>query len=137
MIAPLSTAHLVAVLGRALAGRGSGPGGTFVYDFRFYSLVLLGVMLIAASVACLTSVRSLIRGDAGGHKVALSAALVLLALNVPLMPIEGFAVAFAIFALANLAALWCARKHFRVPAAGVAAGHLSVTPSALGAGMLI
>jgi len=121
VIGPLGTAHLVAVVGRALAGKGSGPGGTFVYNFRFYSLALLGVMLIAAALACLTSVRSLMRGDPTGRRVALAATAVLLVLNVPLIPIQGFAVGFSVFALANLAALWHARKHFRVPAGGMAA----------------
>lgn len=124
MIAALGTAHLAAVVGRALAGKGSGPGGTFVYDFRFYSLMLLGVLLVAAGVTCLSSVRRLIRGDGGGRRVAVSATVVLLALNVPLMPIQGFAVGFSAFALVNLAALWLTRTHFRVSFAPVVAGHL-------------
>lgn len=127
VIAQLGTAHLVAVVGRALAGKGSGPSGTFIYDFRFYSLVLLGVMLIAAAVACLTSVRSLTRGDAAGRRVAVSATVVLLALNVPLMPIQGFAVGFSAFALVNLAALWLTRTRFHVSFGPAAAGNLTVS----------
>lgn len=124
VIVPLGTAHLVAVVGRALAGKGSGPGGTFVYNFRFYSLMLVGVMLVAAGAACLTSVRRLMRGDAAGHRLALWATVALLALNVPLMPIQGFAVGFSAFALVNLAALWLTRTRFRVSLGPVAAGNL-------------
>jgi hypothetical protein len=51
VVASLGTMHLLAVVGRALAGKGSGPGGTFVYDFRFYSLLLFGVTLIAPALA--------------------------------------------------------------------------------------
>jgi hypothetical protein len=137
LVASLGTAHLLAVVGRALAGKGSGPGGTFVYDFRFYSLVLLGVLLLGASVACVTAVRSLARGEAAGRRVTCSAAVMLLALNVPLMPIEGFATGFTVFALVNLVAHWCARRHFHVQPARAAVGHLSVTPGAAGGGLLI
>jgi len=136
VIASLGTMHLLAVVGRALAGRGSGPGGTFVYDFRFYSLLLFGVTLIIPALAALTAVRRLTRGDAAGARVAVSASLVLLALNIPLVPIQAFAMAPSVFALANLVALWSARNHFRVSAIRAAAGHLSVPPSAVGVGIL-
>lgn len=114
LITGFGTAHLVAVVGRALAGKGHDPGRAFVYDFRFYALVLLGVLLVAAGVACLTSVRRLTRGDEAGRRRALLATFALVALNVPLMPIQGFAVGFAAFAVINLAALGLARTHFRV-----------------------
>jgi hypothetical protein len=130
VIASLGTMHLLAVVGRALAGKGSGPGGTFVYDFRFYSLLLFGVTLITLALAALTAVRRLTHGDAAGGRVAVAASLVLVALNIPLVPIQAFALAPSVFALANLVALWSARKHFHVPAIRAATGQLSVTPSA-------
>ena len=136
VIASLGTMHLIAVVGRALAGKGGGPGGTFVYDFRFYALLLFGVTLIIPAVAALTAVRRLTRGDAAGGRLAVSASLVLLALNIPLVPIQAFAMAPSLFALVNLVALWSARKHFRAPAIDAATGHLSVTPSVAGVGML-
>jgi hypothetical protein len=136
VVASLGTMHLLAVVGRALAGRGSGPGGTFVYDFRFYSLLLFGVTLITPAMAALTAVRRITRADAAGGRVAVSASLVLLALNIPLVPIQAFAMAPSVFALANLVALWSARKHFQVPATRAATGHVSVTPSAVGVDML-
>jgi hypothetical protein len=91
VIASLGTMHLLAVVGRALAGKGSGPGGTFVYDFRFYSLLLFGVALMTPALAALTAVRRLTRGDAAGNRVAVSASVALLALNIPLVPIQAFA----------------------------------------------
>jgi hypothetical protein len=114
------------VVGRALAGKGHGPGETFVYDFRFYALVLLGVLQVAGGMGCLTSVGRLMRRDAAGRKRVLLATLALLALNVPLMPIQGFAVGFAVLALLNLAALGFAWTHFRDAPGSVAAGNLPV-----------
>ena len=130
VVASLGTMHLLAVVGRALAGKGSGPGGTFVYDFRFYSLLLFGVALMTPAVAALTAVRRLTRGDAAGSRVAVSASVALLALNIPLVPIQAFAMAPTLFALVNLVALWSARRHFHVPAIHAATGHRSVTSSA-------
>ena len=130
VIASLGTMHLLAVVGRALAGKGSGPGGTFVYDFRFYSLLLFGVALMTPALAALTAVRRLTRGDAAAGRVAESASVALLALNIPLVPIQAFAMAPTLFALVNLVALWSARRHFHVPAIHAATGHRSVTSSA-------
>ncbi len=62
IIAALGALHLIAVVDRALRGTLGTPafapppilqnGDPFVYDFRFYALVYLGVLLIAGGVAC-------------------------------------------------------------------------------------
>ena len=101
IIAALGALHLISVLPR---------GGTFVYDFRFYALVYLGVLLIGAGVACVIPARRLMRGEPRAWKTTLWATIALLAINVPLMPIQGFAYAFSAFALVNLVALVATRR---------------------------
>ncbi len=112
IIAALGAAHLIAVVARGLSGAGSGPGGTFVYDFRFYALVQLGWLLIAGGVACFIQARGLTRGEPRAWRATVWATVVLLAINVPLMPIQGFAPAFSAFAFVNLIALVATRKRF-------------------------
>lgn len=85
LIASLGLAHTVAVIGRALRGP------SFVYDFRLYSLLLLGACQIAGGLRCLSTSWRLARGDASAWKAALAATTLLLIVNVPLMPITGVA----------------------------------------------
>ncbi len=76
------TAHCLDVLSRLLIGAGY-DGKAFVYDFRVYSLLLLGVVLIACGVRLLRI--SLGTGAGSGHTV--TAVLILVA---PLIPIQAF-----------------------------------------------
>jgi hypothetical protein len=108
----LAGAHLTSIIGRALAGRGSGDA-PFVYNFRFYSLVLTGFVIVVPGFLCLLSVRGLIRGEEAARRTALWASVALLAVNVPLTPIQGFAYALAAVALVNLAGLAFLRGRFR------------------------
>ena len=87
LIAALGAGHLIAVVSRAVSGVGSGPGGTFVYDFRFYALVLLGMLLMAGGVGCFTPARGLTRGETRAWKTALWSSVALLAINLPLIHI--------------------------------------------------
>lgn len=115
LVAGLGGAHLAAVVGRAMASTGTGAEGTFVYDFRFYSLVLLGVLLMAGGLACVSSLRRLTRGEPAGWSLAFWTSIALLAINVPLMPIQGFAVGFSAFLSVNLVILVLTRWRFRNP----------------------
>ena len=117
IIAALSALHLVAVVGLALSGKGSGPGGTFVYDFRFYALVQLGLLLIAGAVVYFIQARWLTRGEPHAWKATLWVTVALLAVNVPLMPIQGFAIGFSVLLFLNLAALVATRKRFHLSGA--------------------
>jgi hypothetical protein len=109
----LGSAHLAAVIGRALAGKGTRGAPTFHYDFSFYSLVLLGALLAAAGLVCLTAVKGLTRGDLPAWRRAFGASAFLLAINAPLAPIQSFAYVLGGLALANLAGLTASRRAVR------------------------
>ena len=110
LIAFLGLAHTLAVIGEAF----SRPPA-FEYDFRLYSLVMLGVSLIAGGLRCLSTSWNVARGDARAWKAALTATILLLVINVPLMPIQGFAVAFTALLLVSLIALIATRRCFAAP----------------------
>ena len=82
------TAHCLDVLSRLALGTGY-DGAAFVYDFRTYSLLLLGAVLIAVGVRLLR-VSSSIGTSTDARGPALRAILAALALVVPLTPIHGF-----------------------------------------------
>lgn len=109
----LAGAHLAAVIGRALAGKGTRGSPTFDYDFFFYSLVLLGALLAAAGILCLTAAKGLVRGDLPAWRKAFWASVFLLAVNAPLAPIQDFAYLLGGLALANLAGLAASRRSVR------------------------
>ena len=109
LIGLLGAAHTLAVVGRALRGP------AFEYDFRLYSLVLLGVSLIAGGLRCLSTSWKVARGDARAWKTALGASTMLLVVNVPLMPIKGFATGFSAFLVMTLFALIAMRSRFVTP----------------------
>jgi hypothetical protein len=99
----MMTAHCLDVLSRLAVGT-SYQGAAFVYDFRAYSLLLLGVVLIACGTRLLrVSLR--IGGSATEVRVeAIRALLAVLALVTPLVPIQGF-FAIPLCAIAGLAML--------------------------------
>jgi hypothetical protein len=113
VILGLMALHLAAVVGRAVSGQGFGGDARFAYDFRFYSLLLLGVVIIIPGLVFALQARSLTEGDAGAWKRALWASGVLLLINVPLVPIQAFALDPALLATINIVALWAGRKQLR------------------------
>ncbi len=102
----LISAHLVAVLSRPLR---QGLEA-FEYDFRFYALGLVGTLILIQGVRSIASVRGLLAGEGPARRRALSATWILLAVNLPLVPIQDFAVAFAGGGAANALLLWIARE---------------------------
>jgi hypothetical protein len=82
------TAHCIDVLWRLAAGTGY-DGEAFVYNFRTYSLLLLGTVLIAVGVRLLR-VSSSIGASPDARGPALRAILTAFALVAPLIPIHGF-----------------------------------------------
>ena len=110
LIAALGAGHLIAVVAGAVSGEGSGPGGAFAYDFRFYALVQLGMLLIVGGVACFIPAGGLTRGEPQAWKSALWATVALLAINVPLIPVQGLALSPFVFV--NLVALMVTRRRF-------------------------
>ncbi len=105
--------HLSAVIGRAFSGKGLGGAPAFTYNFRFYSLVLVGLLIAVPAFLCASCARGLTRGDASAWKSALRSSVLLLAVNGPLMPIQGFAIGLTGLALVNLTALAASRERFR------------------------
>jgi hypothetical protein len=106
VIASLGSAHTVAVIGRALRGP------SFVYNFRLYSLALLGTCQMAGGLRCLSTSWRVTRGDARAWKSALAATMALLIVNVPLIPIQGFAGATSLIAGVTLITLIATGRRF-------------------------
>ena len=106
LIGLLGMVHTLAVIGRALRGP------AFEYNFRLYSLVMMGVAQIAGGVRCLSTSWNLARGDVRAWKAAVGATTLLLVVNLPLMPIQGFAVGFSVFLAVNLLVLIATRRRF-------------------------
>ena len=113
LIAALGAGHFIAVVNRAVSGQGSGPGGAFAYDFRFYALALLGMLLIAGGVGCFTPARGLTRGETRAWKTALWSTVALLVVNVPLIPVQGLAL--SPFLIVNLVVLMVTRQRDHLP----------------------
>jgi hypothetical protein len=106
----LMALHLAAVVGRAISGKGFGGQARFAYDFRFYSLLLLAAVIIIPGLVFVVHARRLTDGDAKAWKRALWASGALLFINVPLVPIQAFALDPALLATINLVSLWAGRK---------------------------
>jgi hypothetical protein len=114
VILVLMALHLAAVIGRAVSGQGFGGELRFAYDFRFYSMLLLGVVIIVPGLVFVMAARRLTEGDAGAWTRALWACGVLLLINIPLVQIQAFALDPALLATINLVSLLACRKQFRV-----------------------
>ncbi len=113
LTAGLIAFHLTAILGRALAGKGHGGAARFTYDFEFYSLVLVGVVILVPAVWSAVQARRLTAGDRRGWCRAGAANVALVAVNAPLAPIQGFAYLLGGLALVELVVLLLARRHYR------------------------
>jgi hypothetical protein len=82
----------------------------FVYDFRLYSLLLLGGLLAAAGLLLVLGAPGVARGDPGSLRRTRNAALVLIAVNLPLIPVQGAAGPLAGLSAAVLVALLVAGR---------------------------
>jgi hypothetical protein len=112
VIVVLMALHLAAVIGRAFSGQGFGGEARFSYDFRFYSLLMLGAVIITPGLVFVAHARRLTEGDAAAWKAALWASAALLLINIPLVHIQAFALDPVLLATINLASLWAGRKQF-------------------------
>jgi hypothetical protein len=101
------TAHCLDVLSRLASGTGY-DGAAFVYNFRTYSLLLLGGVLIACGGRLLRVSSLISESSADARLQALRAVLTVLAVVIPLIPIQGFfAIPLCVIAgLAMLLVLW-------------------------------
>ena len=108
----LLSAHLAAVLGRALQGRGFSGASTFSYDFTFKALVLVGLAIALPGFLCLAQARGLARGAESAWSNALWWSLWLLGLNAFFW--RAFAPLLALLAVVNVVALLATRKRFQL-----------------------
>lgn len=104
LIAALGVAHLAAVVMAAIE-----RGPAFVYNFRSYSLVLLGVLLIVTGLVAAVQATRLGRGDGAAWRASLWVWTAILAINLPLAPLQGFAVGFSVLAALALLLLAAVR----------------------------
>jgi hypothetical protein len=104
LIGALGVAHLVAISIAAV-----GRSGPFVYTFRFYSLVLLGVLLVAGGAMAAVQATRVALDQRGARRALLTVWTAILAINLPLVPLQGFAILFSALAalgLFLLAGVW-------------------------------
>jgi hypothetical protein len=106
----LGGAHFFGVVGRALQGKGLHGAQAFTYDFRFYSLVMLGLLLVVPGALCLRSARGLTKGEAAAWNNAFWSSIVLVVINGPLIPIQRFAILLGGLAVLNIVILAARRQ---------------------------
>jgi hypothetical protein len=112
MILVLSLIHLGAILWEPIAGKGPAGAVSFDYNFRYYSLLLVGFVQAVPAFLLLGNVKGLVWQKQDAWKGAVRVSIVLLAVNLPLTPIQGFAAAFSIFVAVNLFFLYLSRKYY-------------------------
>lgn len=75
------------------------------YDFRFYALVLFGVVMLVQGTAIMKAARALTFGEETARAALVRHTFIVLALVVPLIPIQIFASMITVIGVLNLTAL--------------------------------
>ena len=109
-IAISSVLHIGGVIVEARRNAPNGSVTGIQYDFRLYSLLLLGALLAALGLITASAAPGLARGEGAAWRRALWATLALLAVTLPLIPIQVFGLAFALVGAVNLLGLVAARR---------------------------
>ena len=99
--------HAVSILGMRLLDR--APGTAFQYDFRLFSLLLLAGVLVPQGAACARAAAGLAVRDAWAWRRVRGAVLRLLAVAVPLIPLQFFGILLTAMGLVTLGALAATR----------------------------
>ena len=108
-------AHSLDVLSRLAIGT-SYAGEPFPYNFRVYSLLLLGAVLIALGLQLLQQVRGFARWNAAARSNALRTTCLVLAVSVPLLPVHAFfAVIITTLAVLSVLVLAGAKRERPIP----------------------
>lgn len=115
LVGTLGLAHLVAIVLESIDQRRQQQ---FVYSFRFYSLVQLGVLLVAAGLKAVIETGRLARGQHAAWRASLLVWTAILAINLPLVPLQGFALLFSVLAALEVLLLGSLRRHFDLKSAG-------------------
>jgi len=79
--------------------------GTFVYDFRFYSLILMGVVLLSLSVGMLRAIENWFKAVPGSRQAIYRFALQIIALSAPMFFFTPIAAAPVMACLITLMAM--------------------------------
>jgi hypothetical protein len=95
--------HNIVILGLHIFERSGGTDSA--YNFHFYSLLLLGSILIFQGAKSLGAAVMLKNGNENADKTALKSTLIVLAVVVPLIPIQFFGTVITVMSLVNLAAI--------------------------------
>ena len=128
LIIVFSSAHLVAVTARRIdlkipawaPGEPHAMLGNVPYDFRIYSLVLFGAVILAGGLTALRASVGIARGQEDARRRASNAFLMVLAVVVPVMPMQDAAPILIVPAAAGFIAAACAGislpRYFASPA---------------------
>jgi hypothetical protein len=111
ILGALATMHAATIVSLRVAAWQSG--GSFGYDFRFYSLMLLAAVLVAAGVALVRHAPGLSRGEPEARQRTLVTLVTLVAVNAPLAPLQAFAIGVMALALTLFVLLVAVKKRFR------------------------
>jgi len=107
-----------------LRNRSLVDGAPFSYNWRTYSLLLFGVLLIDRGIRCLRAARRFAAGDFAARTDILKSSGLVLAITLPIIPIHAF---FGV-----LISVWSSLALI-VTAAGLRAGQVESTRFAAGA----
>ena len=111
IVGAFGVAHTAAV---TLVAIERAAGQQFVYTYRFYSLLLLGALLITGGLLATLQAARLARGHPAGWRASVAVWAALLAVNLPLVPLQGFAVLFSALATVALLLLAGTKRSFDV-----------------------
>ncbi|MDP9194033.1 MAG: hypothetical protein M3P06_20245 [Acidobacteriota bacterium] len=111
LIGALGVAHTSAVALVAIERASRLP---FVFTFRLYSLVLFGALLIVLGLMAAIEAGRLSQGHRAGWRRSLFVWTAILAINLPLVPLQGFALLFSGLAAFELLLLATTLRHFIV-----------------------
>jgi hypothetical protein len=96
VITCFSSAHLIAVTLRRIelripawvSGEPHAAIAGVPYDFRIYSLLLFGVVILAGGLTAIRASAGIVRGDSDARRRASRAMLMVLAVVIPVMPMQ-------------------------------------------------
>ena len=102
-LAAMLAAHCADIAYSTAVHARSPDGSVFAYNWRTYSLLLFGVLLMRQGAACLRAARRLARGEADARADALRGVGVVLAVVLPTVPLHGlFGTAFSVWSALTL-----------------------------------
>jgi len=111
MVSVLAVLHATTIVSLRIAAWQRGGG--FGYDFRFYSLILLAGVLVAAGAGLVRHAPGLSRGEPEAWRKTLVTLVALLAVSAPLAPLQAFAIGVAVLAFCLLVLLIGFKKPLR------------------------